>query len=36
MADQAVTISRETQGEADNLRGRYVARAADSEIEVPG
>ena len=29
MADQAVTISRETQGE----RGRYVARVADSEAE---
>ncbi|NCP24173.1 MAG: N-acetyltransferase [Erythrobacter sp.] len=33
MADQAVTISRETRGEDENLRGRYVARAADSEAE---
>lgn len=29
MADRAVTISRETQGE----RGRYIARVADREAE---
>ena len=33
MADQAVTISRENLGEGETLRGRYVARAADSEAE---